>query len=73
MPGKKSTKNTYPTGYETIEAAYAGLPEEIRKEIQPDYLALLHKAHNLLRDAQGHRDPDTMKIAAIISDTARSA
>jgi hypothetical protein len=54
-----------------IEKAYALLPEEIRSEIRPDYLALLHKAHHLLRDTYGSEDLNSKKLALMIASTAR--
>jgi hypothetical protein len=55
-----------------VAAAYACLAPEVRSEIKGDYLALLHKVHNLLRDAYGSQDPNTVKISAMIAATARS-
>jgi hypothetical protein len=54
-----------------IENAYSALPQDVRAEIRGDYLALLHKTHNLLRDAYGSADANTVKIAAMISSVAR--
>jgi hypothetical protein len=34
---------------------------EVCWEIQGEYLALLHKVHNLLRNAYGSTDPNTVK------------
>ena len=39
----------------------------MRSEIQSDYLALLKKVGDLLHKAYGDQDPNTAKIAALIS------
>jgi hypothetical protein len=56
-----------------IESEYACLSEEVQKEIHSDYLALLHKTHNLLRATYGREDLNTVKITAMIANTARAA
>ena len=69
---EKVEEKYLPNWLRNIERAYACLAEEDRDEIQPDYLALLHKAHNLLRAAYGHQNPNTVTIAAMIANTARA-
>lgn len=71
--GEKVDKKYLPGWLRNIERAYACLSEDVQNEIQSDYLALLHKTHNLLRDAYGGEDPCTVKIAAMIANTARAA
>jgi hypothetical protein len=70
---EKVDKKCLPNWLRNIESAYACLAEDVQREILSDYLALLHKAHNLLRQAYGHEDPNTEKIAAMIANTARAA
>jgi hypothetical protein len=70
---EKVDKRYLPNWLRNIEAAHACLSEETRREIQSDYLALLHKAHNLLRAAYGQQDPNTAKIAAMIAAVGRTA
>ncbi len=70
---EKVDKKYLPNWLRNIERAHACLPKEVQDEIQSDYLALLHKTHNLLRDAYGREDPNTLKIAAMIATTARAA
>ena len=67
----KVDKKYLPNWLRNIEAAYGCLSDEVQKEIQPDYLALLHKVHNLLGDAYGHEDVNSAKIAAMIATAAR--
>jgi hypothetical protein len=70
--GDKVDKSYLPNWLVNVAAAYACLAPEVRSEIKGDYLALLHKVHNLLRDAYGSQDPNTVKISAMIAATARS-
>jgi len=70
---EKVDKKYLPNWLRNIEAAYGCLSGETRNEILPDYLALLHKAHNLLRSAYGNEDANTVKIASMIAATARAA
>jgi hypothetical protein len=69
--GDKVDKNYLPNWLTNTAAAYGCLAPDVRRDIQGDYLALLHKVHNLLRDAYGSEDPNTVKIAALIALTAR--
>jgi hypothetical protein len=71
--GENVEKKYLPNWLRHIDSAYACLPKEVQTEVQPDYLALLHKAHNLLRKAYGREDPNTVKIAAMIASAARAA
>ncbi|MDH3442343.1 MAG: hypothetical protein OEN50_00330 [Deltaproteobacteria bacterium] len=68
---EKVDKKYLPNWLRNIEAAYGCLSTDIRTEIRTDYLALLHKAHNLFRRAYGSNDANTVKIAAMIADAAR--
>ena len=68
---EKVDKKYLPNWLRNIEAAYGFLSADIRAEIRTDYLALLHKIHNLLRDAYGSNDTNTVEIAAIIAGVAR--
>jgi hypothetical protein len=70
---EKVDKNYLPNWLNNIESAHACLSREVQKEIQSEYLALLHKTHNLLRAAYGREDPNTVKITAMIANTARAA
>jgi hypothetical protein len=70
---EKVDKKYLPNWLRNIESAYACLAEDVQKEIHADYLALLHKAHNLLRASYGQDDPNTVKIAALIANAARAA
>ncbi len=71
--GEKVDKEYLPNWLTNIESAHACLSYEIRKQIHSDYLALLHKVHNLLRDAYGQQDLNVVKIAAMIAGAARAA
>ena len=68
---EKVDKNYLPNWLINVAAGYGCLAPEARREIRGDYLALLHKVHNLLRDAYGSQDANTIKIAAMIADAAR--
>jgi hypothetical protein len=68
--GDKVDKNYLPNWLTNTAVAYGCLTPDVRREIQGDYLALLHKVHNLLRDAYGSHDPNTLKIAGMIAMTA---
>jgi hypothetical protein len=70
--GDKVDKSYLPNWLVNVAAAYASLAPEVRSEIKADYLALLHKVHNLLRDAYGSEDANTIKISAMIAATAQS-
>ena len=70
--GDKVDKSYLPNWLVNVAAAYGCLAPEVRREIHGEYLALLHKVHNLLRDAYGSEDPNTIKISAMIAATARS-
>jgi hypothetical protein len=70
--GDKVDKTYLPNWLVNVAAAYGCLPPGARREIHGDYLALLHKVHNLLRDAYGSEDPNSIKISAMIAATARS-
>ncbi|HEX2226758.1 MAG TPA: hypothetical protein VHM64_06435 [Candidatus Binatia bacterium] len=69
---EKVDKKYLPNWLRNIERAHVCLPKEVQHEIQSDYLALLHKTHNLLLDAYGREDPNTLKIAAMIATAARA-
>jgi hypothetical protein len=69
--GDKVDRSYLPNWLVNVAAAYGCLAPEVRREIHGDYLALLHKVHNLLRDAYGSADPNTIKISAMIAATAR--
>lgn len=69
---EKVDKNYLPNWLINVAAGYACLAPEVRREIRGDYLALLHKVHNLLRDAYGSQDANTVKIAAMIAAAART-
>jgi hypothetical protein len=70
---EKVDKKYLPNWLKNLEAAYGCLSEQAREEIQPDYLALLHKTHNLLRAAYRHQDRNTIRIAGMIASAARAA
>ena len=69
---EKVDKKYLPNWLSNIAVAYGCLAPEVRREIHGEYLALLHKVHNLLRDAYGSEDPNTVKISAMIAATART-
>jgi hypothetical protein len=69
---EKVDKNYLPNWLINIAAGYGSLAPEAQREIRGDYLALLHKVHNLLRDAYGSEDANTVKIAAMIAVAART-
>jgi len=69
---EKVDKHYLPNWLINIAAAYGCLAPEVRREIQGEYLALLHKVHNLLHDAYGSDDANTVKIAAMIAQAART-
>ena len=64
---EKVDKNYLPNWLINVAAGYGCLAPEVRREIRGEYLALLHKVHNLLRDAYGSEDANTVKIAAMIA------
>ena len=70
--GEKVDKKYLPNWLSNVAAAYGFLAPEVRREIHGDYLALLHKVHNLLRAAYGNDDANTVKISAMIAATARA-
>jgi len=67
----KVDRDYLPNWLRNIDAAYHCLAVEVKSEVRADYLALLHKVHNLLRDAYGSEDANTGKIAAMIAAAAR--
>ena len=69
---EKVEKSYLPNWLINVAAGYAGLAPEVRREIRGEYLALLHKVHNLLRDAYGSEDANTVKIVAMIAEAART-
>jgi hypothetical protein len=69
--GDKVDKSYLPNWLVNVAAAYGCLAPEVRREIHGEYMALLHKVHNLLRDAYGSEDPNTIKISAMVAATAR--
>lgn len=69
---EKVDKKYLPNWLRNVETAYGVLSADVRREIRTDYLALLHKVHNLLRDAYGSNDANTQKIAAMITNVARA-
>ena len=69
---EKVEKNYLPNWLINVAAAYGCLAPEVRGEIRGEYLALLHKVHNLLRDAYGSEDANTAKIVAMIAEAART-
>ena len=69
---EKVDKNYLPNWLINVAAGYGSLAPDVRREIRGEYLALLHKVHNLLRDAYGSEDANTVKIAAMIAQAART-
>ena len=69
---EKVEKNYLPNWLINVAAGYGCLAPEVRREIRGEYLALLHKVHNLLRDAYGSEDANTAKIVAMIAEAART-
>jgi hypothetical protein len=69
---EKVDKNYLPNWLINVAAGYGCLAPEVRREIRGEYLALLHKVHNLLRDAYGSEGANTVKIAAMIAQAART-
>jgi len=69
---EKVEKNYLPNWLINVAAGYGCLAPEVRGEIRGEYLALLHKVHNLLRDAYGSEDANTVKIVAMIAEAART-
>jgi hypothetical protein len=68
---EKVDKNYLPNWLINVAAGYGCLAPAVRNEIRGEYLALLHKVHNLLRDAYGSEDANTVKLAAMIATAAR--
>ncbi|HEX4989711.1 MAG TPA: hypothetical protein VFW91_13090 [Candidatus Binatia bacterium] len=64
---EKVDKSYLPNWIDNIDHEFKGLSPEVRSEIQSDYLALLKKVGDLLHKAYGDQDPNTAKIAALIS------
>jgi hypothetical protein len=64
---EKVDKSYLPNWIDNIDHEFKGLSPEVRSEIQSDYLALLKKVEDLLHKAYGDQDPNTAKIAALIS------
>lgn len=69
---EKVDKNYLPNWLINVAAGYGCLAPEVRSEIRGEYLALLHKVHNLLRDAYGSSDANTIKIVTMIAEAART-
>ena len=65
---EKVDKSYLPNWIDNIDHEFKNLSPEVRSEIQCDYLlALLKKVRDLLHKAYGDQDPNTAKIAALIS------
>jgi hypothetical protein len=66
------TRVTFPTGWITATTNLKVSPPEVSSEIQCDYLlTLLKKGRDLLQKAYGDQDPNTAKIAVLISRIAQ--
>jgi hypothetical protein len=68
---EKVDKSYLPNWIDNIEHEFKNLSDEVRDEIQPDYLALLKKVRDLLHKAYGDQDANTAKIDAAISRIAQ--
>ena len=65
---EKIDKSYLHSWIDNIDPEFKSLSAEVRSEIQSDYLALLKKVRDLLHKAYGgDQDPNTAKIAAVIS------
>lgn len=64
---EKVERKYLPNWLEHIDGEFNLLALAVRNELRPDYLALLQKIHDLLKNAYGDQDSNTMKAAAMIS------
>jgi hypothetical protein len=65
---KKGGQEYLPNWIDNIDHEFKGLSPEVSSEIQCDYLlTLLRKGRDLLQKAYGDQDPNTAKIAVLIS------
>jgi hypothetical protein len=64
---EKVDRSSLPNWIDNIDHEFKGLSPEVRSAIQFDYLALLTKVRDLLHKAYGDQDPNTAKIAALIT------
>jgi hypothetical protein len=56
-----------PNWTENIDREFKSLPAEVRNEIQSDYVTLLKKVRDLLREAYGEHDANTARIDAMLA------
>jgi hypothetical protein len=64
----KVDKSYLPNWLQNIDLEFKSLSAEARNEIQPDYLALLKKIRELLHNAYGDQDTNSVTIDAMISN-----
>jgi hypothetical protein len=64
---EKVDRSYLPNWLRNIEQEFSCLSAEVRGEIQPAYLELLQKVFALLLKSYGDQEPNTLKVAAMIS------
>ncbi len=64
---EKVEKSYLPNWLQNIDHEFKNLASEVRSEIQSDYVTLLKKVRELLHNAYGDQDANTLKIAAMLS------
>lgn len=64
---EKVEKGYLPGWLQNIEQEFQNLPEEVKKEIGPDYLELLTKVQTLLRKLYGEKDGNTLQVDRMIA------
>ncbi len=63
----KVEKSYLPGWLQNIDQEFQTLPDEVKKEIGPDFLELLKKVHDLLRKLCGDNDGNTLEVERMIS------
>ena len=64
-------KKYLPNGLKDIKSTRGPLSPDIQAGVHADSLAVLHKIDNLLRDAYGGREANTVNISTVIAEAAR--
>jgi hypothetical protein len=64
---EKVDRSYLPDWLVNISREFNCLSPQVREEIQADYLELLRKVGALLQKSYGERDPNTLKLAAMIA------
>jgi hypothetical protein len=62
----------FPNWLQHIDDEFKLLAAAVGNEVRPDYLTLLRKIHDLLQKAYGSQDPNTTKVAGMISQAKKT-